>query len=1544
MAAEPSRSKGKEPENVDEVEMPIRPKRTGQIDEPVEGNGIKIYSFTINELHEGNARYWFHSMRKQLELQYAWQAIDHYHAVGASQHHDAMERSDRWHKIDLKADTIMEQGLSSTIVLEIDDLRSAGEKWDYLKERFLKATNSMKAMMLMKMSTWTWNRAKHNQIEGYYELKRMGKEFIEMNGGRSIDLNELLILWYFHGLGDDHATVRDTIMSSDAALEENYVMRKMRDHMQMNQSRESAHRTQQRGPKCYACQGFGHIAAECPNNDKNNRKAGEASGPSRNQSSRRSARSGGRRPQHTRQRGHAVEDEQSTEISSDNEGHGNEFGALAREGSDAMVEYAGFVREEAYQANDDPTKWCFDSGATSMSTGNREIFEQMIPCHGTLTIASGTSMPIKGRGIVKFNLPSGMCARLGGVIYVPGLAENLLSLEALHLAGLESRGSKNGYEILRKGKAVAKGKRTGRTTYLHSVNHVDALLVDARKSKQYARLALSADEQISRKQELIHSRLGHPGRQRFNYCVDCMDMSDLKLDKRDRLLHDNCEICIKAKQVKKQNHSPIPRAKQPLQRVYMDFWGPNREGSGEEKYYLSLIDDYTRYSWLFVTPDRKSENVILTLDVWLKVVERQTGQVLLVIRADNALEFHALEPWCSARGIELEFIEPDTPPQNGVAERFNRIILEVTRALLLDAGVSKYHWKYAVSTANYIRNRTTVVSEDGEKKTPYEMWYGHPPDLTHLRKWGCRVLYYSKPESKLESRVMEATFMMYGKSDRQYYVLPRGGNNLRLVTNPEFRERENGYLGELRSTPLPLMPMTVRSMGKEKPTPTSNPEQAAPRPIIIDNERPSGMMDKPANPLSENMDMNKPSIAQSQGEKCTPTERPMEQEAPAAPLQSRGSQSEIATPDYNRANDLTKHLSDEPREQEASLGPQATQQAPAPTEQPSAEQPEQSVDLPAPRRSARIRQPTERLNESIDQQRGRKRKTEGEDGNDDHPAQRLRANLAQMAVATELLISDHEYEINEQACAAREIAGIKIPRSYNEAINDPIYGSKWKEAILKELTALASFGTWRIIPRKDVQGTVSSTRWVFHIKLGADGRIDRFKARLVARGNEQSDEDFNETFAPVFRLESLRILMAVAIQHGMIAHLLDAHNAFVGSDLDKPNCMEVPEGLQDFDPDVKSGMVLELKKSLYGLRQSANLWHRKVCQFLKKIGFSSITADPSIFTNNRRLIIALYVDDIIIFGKNEAEIEAVKKKLKTFHPMTDGGLVEKLLGIRFSWGKSAVQLDQESYARQILDEFGMADCKSTSMPISPSVQLCSEAEGNARLDQNGHKLFRRLIGRLIFLVVATRPDIAFAVNQLSQYLARPNKIHLTAAKHVLRYIKGTIHYGLTFSAKGRQGLTAYADSAYANSARSRSTTGYAFFLNGTPISWSSKKQSITAQSSTEAEYVAVSEAAKQAIWIRHFLYAIGKGMTYCSSPTTLFEDNQGAIKIADNPVNHPRTKHIAVRYHAIRDHVNNGEIRLEYLSTERMIADGLTKATNHVSQQKLVDGLELCQG
>ena len=328
------------------------------------------------------------------------------------------------------------------------------------------------------------------------------------------------------------------------------------------------------------------------------------------------------------------------------------------------------------------------------------------------------------------------------------------------------------------------------------------------------------------------------------------------------------------------------------------------------------------------------------------------------------------------------------------------------------------------------------------------------------------------------------------------------------------------------------------------------------------------------------------------------------------------------------------------------------------------------------------------------------------------------------------------------------------------------------------------------------------------------------------------------------------------------------------------------------------------------------------------------------FINNWGLIIVLYVDNMVIFRYEEKEISKVKKKLKEFHLMMDSSLVNKLLGICFTWGwDRSICLDQESYTSQILEEFGMAECKPSRMPISLSIQL-SDTD-SSRLGRSDHKLFWRLIGWLIFLVTATRPDISYAVNQLSQFLMELRQVHLVAAKHVLCYIQVTKDYGLVFGAKGRQGLVMYADSVYANSVRSRLTTGFIFMINGSPVTWNSRKQTVTAQSSTEAEYMAVLEAAKQAIWIRHFLYSIGKETVYNMALTTIYEDNQGVIKLADNPVNHPKTKHIAVRYHAIREHIANGEIRLEYLPTDQMIADGLTKATNHVTQERLVDGLGL---
>ena len=806
---------------------------------PTKENGIKIYQFPIDRLNEENARYWFHVMENQLKAQFSWEAIEYYHEVGRAEFNKILKEDMDWFKINLKANMIVQQGLSPATILEIKDQETAGLKWDRLKEMFLKSSNTRKAMKLMKMSSWTWDNTRMNEKEAFREINQLGEEFIDMNNSEMVNIRELIVIWYLRGLGSQYTTLRDTVMSSNATLDKEYVLSRVEDLMQMkggsagekgSRVHKDGKRRKKSGSKCYVCGKAGHFARECQNKH-------ESDDDEDHQKSK--GRQEGRQGKLTKQKGRFVGERNNNNDA--NQEEMDEFSSYAIEKS----EVGRFTSDKANHASSsNPSVWCFDSGATSMSTGNKDVFEKLDQrSRGTLTVADGIQIPIEGRGTVKFTLPNGSMVRLSNTIYVPGLAENLLSLEALHVVGFESRGTKWGYTILKDGKVVAKGRRIGRSTYLDRVTHANALYVKPEQARKCAEFIIKPDVQsviqllsgraaraeteneIDQRQQLIHQRLGHPGKRRFNVCVEALNLDQLKIGKQDKLLESNCEVCIKAKQVKNQSHVPVPRAKRPLQRVYMDFWGPYNEGIGEERYYLSLIDDCTRHSWVFIKKNRLSSSVQNTLEVWLRQVERETGKMLLVIRTDNAKEFLALESWGLLRGIQFEFIEAHTPPQNGVAERFNRYILEITRALLFNSGINKKYWKYAVVTANYLRNRTTFV-KGSDNKTPFELWYGHKPDLAHLRVWGCRVLYHHKSDDKLESRVMAGTFLLYGKSDKQYYVLPNGASDIRLVTNPTFREREHGYLTELLHTNVNSMPLNNTSMPMAVDTEKS-PENSA---------------------------------------------------------------------------------------------------------------------------------------------------------------------------------------------------------------------------------------------------------------------------------------------------------------------------------------------------------------------------------------------------------------------------------------------------------------------------------------------------------------------------------------------------------------------------------------------------------------------------------------------------------------------------------------------------------------------------------------------
>jgi len=213
---------------------------------------------------------------------------------------------------------------------------------------------------------------------------------------------------------------------------------------------------------------------------------------------------------------------------------------------------------------------------------------------------------------------------------------------------------------------------------------------------------------------------------------------------------------------------------------------------------------------------------------------------------------------------------------------------------------------------------------------------------------------------------------------------------------------------------------------------------------------------------------------------------------------------------------------------------------------------------------------------------------------------------------------------------------------------------------------------------------------------------------------------------------------------------------------------------------------------------------------------------------------------------------------------------------------------------------------------------------------------------MMFMAIGTRIDIATAVNRLSQYLSEPREIHLQAAKHLLRYLGGKTDLGILYKKVTDGGnLIVFADAAYANARKFKSTTGFLALIADGPVTWTSRKQAITAQSTTESEYIALADAAKQAIWLRHLLYAVRKPEVYGKETTTIYGDNKGSLDLTANPVFHSRTKHIQVRYHAIRDYVERGEIRLQYIQTDEMLADGLTKALDRVKFERMIKGLGL---
>lgn len=501
------------------------------------------------------------------------------------------------------------------------------------------------------------------------------------------------------------------------------------------------------------------------------------------------------------------------------------------------------------------------------------------------------------------------------------------------------------------------------------------------------------------------------------------------------------------------------------------------------------------------------------------------------------------------------------------------------------------------------------------------------------------------------------------------------------------------------------------------------------------------------------------------------------------------------------------------------------------------------------------------------------------------------------------------------------------PQSWNEMIQS---GEKslWLAAAQEEMSSLLSMNTWELVPR--TKGTsIVKCRWIFKKKLDANGNVDRYKARLVAKGfTQKKGIDFKETFSPVVRFETLRFLFATAAAQDWEIHQMDVKTAFLNGDLEETIYMEQPEGFTQ-----NPNLVCKLKKSLYGLKQSPRCWNAKFKEFIQKHGLNTSAADPCLFICRQNQMVAyigLYVDDLLITGDLKLVLYLKTLLAKQFD-MKDLGLVKHILGIEVIRTPEAIYLSQSHYIKTVLEKFGMTDCK----PLATPAVVDHSHDGLAAIDSTTPYL--EAVGSLNFLATRTRPDISFAVGQVAQRMHDPRVRDWQAVKRILRYLQQTLDLKLKYSCTASP-LVGYSDASYAPEAIDRkSTSGYIFLINGAAVSWRSKKQSIIALSSMEAEYISLCDAAKEGIWLSRLSKDFG-----FSVPLTILEDNQSTIKTAQNEIFNERSKHIDVRYHFIREMVNLKQLDLVYCPTTDMIADALTKPLERVKLEKFRSMMGLC--
>lgn len=881
-----------------------------------------------------------------------------------------------------------------------------------------------------------------------------------------------------------------------------------------------------------------------------------------------------------------------------------------------------------------------------------------------------------------------------------------------------------------------------------------------------------------------------------------------------------------------------------LELIYIDIAGPFVVSIQGNRFLLQIVDSATRRVWSI--PLASKDEAIPAIQKWRKREELQTGNKLKAARSDNAGELKKiLDQLEKEDGVQNQSTTIASSHQNGAVERDIQTAENSMRAMLKAQNLPLEFWDEAVVADAHIRNlqpRGPVIN--GKITCPYQAYTGKEPRIDNIRVWGSKAYAYVDPKTrhkddrhdKLMLRGREGVFM--GWSDDTDKHLRMYAPDLGYTVRSSRLSVDESVLGgtvDLRlrdcasgpqGTPIDAPDRKKRGRPRKENT-IDGP--ILPRTAYLESPRQTMIVEIPNKKPLESVPMfdedEDGNIKQVQHQaRLFPTKKTENK----TPMQDNPQDMTVIV-DEERPSIPTKTIPTIESQDEAIEGVEDTLPQTDPPSMPEAGAEEaiqgsttkshvsDAEHLPPPQLATQEDDPMD-----VDNDEGRyyfrprpaKRKRDPDDNDSAEREAKIIRSMIAMILADRIqgeyafaasevsqdrmrtygndlareiekaflvVLTDTREYTEDTAMAAKVVNGITIPRTYKEAINDPVHAAGWREAIQEELRSLIANGTWEdfLLPKG---ANLVSTKWVFDIKKLVTGETERFKARLVARGfSQQHGVDYTETFAPTVRMDTLRMFLAMVAKEDLECRQYDIKNAFTESQLKEQIFLAPPQGYA-----VKKGHVLRALRSLYGLKQAGRDWNLLLREFLIKLGFVQSLADPCLFVHKEKQVwILVYVDDIAAAARNKEELSWFYSKLSSRFNAKDLGEINKILGVRITRDRRnrAIYIDQELYLKDVCDSLGIttAKYKIRSTPAANIDSLLAAREDETPINA---EQYSRAIGKLMYAMVFTRPDIAFTLGRLSQFMKNPVERHGHALKWLLQYIRSTLKQKLRFGPGG----------------------------------------------------------------------------------------------------------------------------------------------------------------